>query len=308
VKAGEAPGLHEAALDGVQLVEASAGTGKTWTICGLYLRLLLERPLDVSAILVVTFTTAARDELRERIRLRIEAALQRLRGAAEAESGVDVFLDAARRRLGGTREADAIAQRRLAGALQRFDEAAIQTIHGFSQRALADAPFVAGVPLSQELIVDDEAPRMQVVLDFWRRRIAGDALALPLAAYLDACGDTPQAHERLLKRRLAKPLALLRWPDEAAASDEADPMGGAHEELRAACATALARWRDERAAIVAVVDELRPMLHKTWYSPAAVAKAIESWDRLAAQPAPALYLEELPNLERLCASRMKPTG
>ena len=58
-------------LDGINLIEASAGTGKTWNICGLYLRLLLERALDVQQILVVTFTNAATAELRERIRTRI---------------------------------------------------------------------------------------------------------------------------------------------------------------------------------------------------------------------------------------------
>mgnify|MGYP003380604217 CR=1 FL=1 len=58
-------------LDGINLIEASAGTGKTWNICGLYLRLLLERGLDVQQILVVTFTNAATAELRERIRTRI---------------------------------------------------------------------------------------------------------------------------------------------------------------------------------------------------------------------------------------------
>ena len=55
------------ALDGVNLIEASAGTGKTWTICELYLRLLLERKLSVQQILVVTFTNAATAELRDRI-------------------------------------------------------------------------------------------------------------------------------------------------------------------------------------------------------------------------------------------------
>jgi len=57
-------------LDGINLIEASAGTGKTWAICGLYVRLLLEREFTVREILVVTFTKAATAELRERIRAR----------------------------------------------------------------------------------------------------------------------------------------------------------------------------------------------------------------------------------------------
>ncbi|WP_371916598.1 UvrD-helicase domain-containing protein, partial [Pseudomonas sp. PE-S1G-1] len=58
-------------LDGVCLIEASAGTGKTWNICALYVRLLLEKQLTVEQILVVTFTNAATAELRERIRARL---------------------------------------------------------------------------------------------------------------------------------------------------------------------------------------------------------------------------------------------
>ena len=58
-------------LGGVRLIEASAGTGKTWAICGLVLRLLLERRFTVQQILVVTFTNAATAELRERLRQRL---------------------------------------------------------------------------------------------------------------------------------------------------------------------------------------------------------------------------------------------
>ena len=67
-------------LDGTQLIEASAGTGKTWSLAGLYLRLLLERGLPVAQILVVTFTKAAVAELRDRIRSRIAEVQQHLPG------------------------------------------------------------------------------------------------------------------------------------------------------------------------------------------------------------------------------------
>jgi exodeoxyribonuclease V beta subunit len=63
--------VFECPLEGIRQIEASAGTGKTWNICGLYLRLLLEKRLEVQRILVVTFTNAATAELRERIRQRI---------------------------------------------------------------------------------------------------------------------------------------------------------------------------------------------------------------------------------------------
>ena len=73
-------------LDGISLIEASAGTGKTWNICVLYLRLLLERGLRVQDILVVTFTRAATGELRERIRSRIVEMLAYLQGDASADA------------------------------------------------------------------------------------------------------------------------------------------------------------------------------------------------------------------------------
>src|SRR5512137_2099372 len=79
-------------LDGVNLIEASAGTGKTWNICGLYLRLLLERDLDVQQILVVTFTNAATAELRERTRSRIVEALAWMRDADGAGPSSDPFV------------------------------------------------------------------------------------------------------------------------------------------------------------------------------------------------------------------------
>ena len=63
-------------LQGVNLVEAAAGTGKTWTITVLYLRLLLERDLPVARILVVTYTRAATGELRQRLRDALVAALE----------------------------------------------------------------------------------------------------------------------------------------------------------------------------------------------------------------------------------------
>ena len=69
-------------LEGVRLLEASAGTGKTWTIAALYLRLLLERGLEVPEILVVTFTQAATEELRERIRGRVRESSMSGAGAA----------------------------------------------------------------------------------------------------------------------------------------------------------------------------------------------------------------------------------
>ncbi|MCX7201278.1 MAG: UvrD-helicase domain-containing protein, partial [Burkholderiales bacterium] len=145
-------------LHGVHLIEASAGTGKTWTLCGLYLRLLLERELSVSQILVVTFTNAATAELRERIRTRLLRALEWLE---YAPPDTDPFIVNCLSTLIEHGRSATSLRDALQGALQCFDEAAIFTIHGFCQRALSEASFSAGMPLSQELLRDDAALRAE---------------------------------------------------------------------------------------------------------------------------------------------------
>ncbi|VAW34769.1 Exodeoxyribonuclease V beta chain, partial [hydrothermal vent metagenome] len=84
-------------LSGIRLIEAGAGTGKTYTIAALYLRLILghgasnaaARQLMPPEILVVTFTNAATEELRERIRRRLVEGAAFFRGE---EGAGDDFL------------------------------------------------------------------------------------------------------------------------------------------------------------------------------------------------------------------------
>src|SRR5688572_30783255 len=204
--------VFNAGLDGLNLIEASAGTGKTWNICGLYLRLLLERKLEVQKILVVTFTNAATGELRDRIRSRIVAVLECLRGRA---SSTDPFaknlIEAVARNSDMTRDRMPAL---LEAALSCFDEAAIYTIHGFCQRALADTPLAAGLPYGLELMEDDAEIRHEAVADFWRREVSGKQGDPDLAAWLAARFDSPAAWAVLLKRLQAKPLARQIWPED----------------------------------------------------------------------------------------------
>ncbi|MFW6323431.1 MAG: UvrD-helicase domain-containing protein, partial [Desulfovibrionales bacterium] len=155
-----------ALLDGTSLIEASAGTGKTYTITGLYVRLLLEEDLPVSRILVVTFTRAATEELKDRIRARISQTLKDF----QANSSKDRFT----RSLLQTCDHDrSIAL--LRRALAEFDLSSIHTIHGFCQRVLAENAFLCNAPFDAQVLPDQEETIMQIVRDFWRRRI----LALP---------------------------------------------------------------------------------------------------------------------------------
>ena len=73
-------------LEGTNLTEASAGTGKTYTITGLFLRLVLEKNLSVDQILVVTFTQAATEDLKDRIRRKLSGAIQAFSGGKSEDA------------------------------------------------------------------------------------------------------------------------------------------------------------------------------------------------------------------------------
>ncbi|MGR5150014.1 exodeoxyribonuclease V subunit beta [Photobacterium alginatilyticum] len=157
-------------LHGNRLIEASAGTGKTFTIASLYLRLLLghgdrqsrfPRELTVDQILVVTFTEAATAELRDRIRRRIhDARLAFNRGYSE-----DPVIKPLLEDLHDHKAAAAI----LLQAERQMDEAAIFTIHGFCQRMLTQNAFESGSLFDNEFVTEESYLRAQVVADYWRR-------------------------------------------------------------------------------------------------------------------------------------------
>lgn len=186
-------------LAGRNLIEASAGTGKTFTIAGIYLRLVLERQLAVGEILVVTFTEAATKELRERIR-------ERLREAADAFA-IGTSSD---RLLAGLLESaidHAAARRLLTTALRSFDEAAIYTIHGFCQRMLQENPFESGSLYDTELVTDQQALLREIAADYWRincYEAPGAAVRAALAA-----GLGPAALLKIAGRRAGSPFVTV---------------------------------------------------------------------------------------------------
>ena len=164
----------EIPLDRRCLVEASAGTGKTFTIALLYVRLVMERGLAANEILVVTYTRAAAAELRERIRSRLqemERALEaRLQSEASVERGphskVFSMVEAS---LARGRPAEELKD--LQQALRGFDEAMISTIHGFCQRMLDENAFESGAAFGTELVAQQGALVDQVVADYWTRSL-----------------------------------------------------------------------------------------------------------------------------------------
>lgn len=261
-------------LEGLQVIEASAGTGKTWNICALYLRLLLERELEVSQILVVTFTNAATAELRQRVRDRIADTLRLVDGGTCEDAFLLDYIAALRERQNRTDEAMAA---RLRAALQNFDEASIFTIHAFCQRALADAPFASGIPLNQKLLPDDSELVMEVARDFWRKHIAGRRLPRFLTEVLERKRDSPETFAELLKRRLRKPLSTLLWPEGPDGENE-QSSADSSRALDAAYETARALWQREREVIVKLVEDALPRLDNRSYKDKTIATCKAEWD------------------------------
>lgn len=239
-------------LHGERLIEASAGTGKTYTIAGLYLRLLLghgplieegadagqasahERPLSVTEILVVTFTEAATAELRGRIRGRIhEARLAFMRGQST---------DALLAQLLAEVEDHELAARRLLAAERQMDEAAVFTIHGFCQRMLKQNAFESGALFETEFLTDDSQLRLQAVSDYWRAEFY--PVDKTLASAVRALWPSPAA---LLRE-------MNGWLDNSEL--EMRPPAG-DETLAARHQAAMARIEAVKREWLAQTDEIR---------------------------------------------------
>jgi exodeoxyribonuclease V beta subunit len=215
----------EISLSGKSLVAASAGTGKTYAITTLFVRLLLESGLDPSEILVVTFTEAATAELRDRVRGRLVEAEAAFRAALGGQTPKDEAFARLARRRGATLPDDL---KRLRRAVENIDEAPISTIHGFCQRVLHDNAFETHVPFGAELVPDLSELYDDVLYDLWQRRVAHGPAGLARQAH--ALGvNMPRLRELLDEsRRNPRVKAVPRAPGPSAARDIAE----AHAEVR----------------------------------------------------------------------------
>lgn len=155
-------------LHGTHLIEASAGTGKTFTITNLVLRLVVEEQLDISRILAVTFTEAATMELRERIRRTLNQARFIAASPESADNPLAAVVVRAAR-LHGRKTIEKILRK----AVLSFDEAGIFTIHGFCNRILNQFAFESSLPFDLELVTDQSRFVREVADDYWRRKFGG---------------------------------------------------------------------------------------------------------------------------------------
>jgi exodeoxyribonuclease V beta subunit len=169
----------EYSLDGINCIEASAGTGKTYTISHLYLRLIIEKGLSIDNILVVTFTNAATDEIRSRIRSLIAIAHDMLEERCDASvqnkyAELYNYLhwlcnDATTRNYRTDKET---IKEKLQLALSDIDKAHIYTIHSFCSRTLNEFAFESRSLFGSQLIEDERPYMRRVVEDFYYTTIA----------------------------------------------------------------------------------------------------------------------------------------
>ncbi len=215
---------------GTTLIEASAGTGKTYTIAGLFVRFVVEQDLAVNEILVTTYTKPATAELRERIRRRLGEALD-----AFVHGSDDPFLAALVQR----QSDPGVARSRLETALRNFDEAAIYTIHGFCQRMLQDRAFESGLPFTAELLTEQTPILREVAEDFWRLQLYQRDPILTALALLSKL--SPGGLVQRLGEVANKPLILIE-PAPGHLADLQAEVSALFAELRAL-------WPTEHATI-----------------------------------------------------------
>ena len=224
------------ALQGINLIEASAGTGKTWTISWLYLRLIAVEGLKVNQVLVVTYTEAATAELRDRIRRRLVEALAFLEKRPCPENYSALLNEVSHKQ----------ACERLQLALVSFDEAAVFTIHGFCKRMLMDNAFEASLPFEQQLLANEDDLLTELTDQFWYQHfLHPDVLHLAL---LQKYKLTPDKLLASVKNFIGK-VYLKTAPAFNAASDYAATQD-ALAQAAAACATC---WATEQAHVLAAI-------------------------------------------------------
>jgi exodeoxyribonuclease V beta subunit len=243
------PVAVHAPLDGVQLIEASAGTGKTWTIAGLYLRLIAEKGLSVDQVLTLSFTRAATAELRERIRARLHSLLETL-GTPHADAAPRIEHDPV---MAAVRQSvdEPLLRQRLLTALRDFDTAAIFTIHGFCQRALGERALSSGQALEMNLSADTDDDLSLLVEDFWRRRIATDAGAAHqhFVHWLYEQGHSPSTLIQWLRPLRAQARIQVRLPEPSASEADLSALF----ECWSACA---AQWQAAREAVQQLFESI----------------------------------------------------
>ena len=272
-------------MNGSNLIEASAGTGKTYTIAALYVRFVLahiptmvgsdvrDQPLLPPDILVVTFTKAATAELKERIRQRLVEAAHWFRNTADAHHQ-DTFLQQLRSQYHESEWYNCAHALQIAS--EWMDEASVKTIHSWCQALLKEHAFTSGSLFTQELTTELQQFREDAARDYWREFV------YPLQA------DDYRAVQQVAN----DPLALLRaclplWPMTPKQAPEPIDIAAlraqAEADFQARVCHQHRRWQTLLAQLYDFVEAAETqgwLLNKRKISPKATARAlkdVENW-------------------------------
>ena len=235
-------------LQDSNLIEASAGTGKTYSIAILTLRLLLEKNMLIQEILMVTFTKAAVAELEMRIRSFIRMAYVKSCGGTIEDATISSIVEKAQAMIGP----DEI-ESRLKSAIIFLDETSILTIHSFCQRTLSEFAFetqqiMGAESMSEEALTDIST---HAINHFWRTHITG--LDYALLQFLMPHKLSKSTLEKIIQNALSGKTYFITEPCEA---DLFSP------QRQAAYAT---KFSDYKERIRILKDQLVPYIieHKT---------------------------------------------
>lgn len=220
------------------LIEASAGTGKTYTLVALFIRLIIQEKVKPEEILVVTFTRMATKELKERILDRLREVLKALE--VDEETDNDFLKD-----LKQVYKSDPAANERIQQAIRDFDEIQVHTIHGFCQKVLKEEALLAGTPVDIELSQDTDHQRIAAE-SYWRRFIHENSSSDVGHYAIQKLHSIAKSPDLLLDaiKPLLKPVDFQLEPPEKI--DIHDYLGRVIEKKRE-----LKRvWNDDNAAIL----------------------------------------------------------
>ncbi len=240
-------------LTGTNLIEASAGTGKTYAIAGLFLRLVLEEQLTSDQILVVTFTQAATQELKDRIRNN----LLRAKSAFSKGSSNDDLIN----RLVKKHNHPALAVQLIQNTLIDFDNAAIFTIHGFCHRVLNEHAFETQSLFDTELVTDQTDLVREIVDDFWRKHFY--SMPPEFISYASKKISGPEYFLALLGKQKAPDMRIipeLERPD----LESLDDFRNIFKKLKTA-------WRMSKDRVIPLLKN--PCLSGTFYGSLKTKKA-----------------------------------
>lgn len=158
-------------IQGINLIEASAGTGKTYGIAALFARLVVLEDKQPKQLLVLTFSKAATAELKSRLRSRLHEILSLLQNSQDPPND-DVFLCDLFKQIKEQQKPIDTLILHLQAAINEFDNAGIHTIHGFCKSVLSDEAFLCNIPFEMETDNDQNRQLIQAAEDFWRKRVS----------------------------------------------------------------------------------------------------------------------------------------